>query len=187
MGIVFAVISILILPVFGIGDGAQPIIGYNHGARKFPRVKKTLVLAIAAASGITLTGFIVVELFPQVIARMFCRENEQLVAVATHALRLVLVLFPIIGFQIVGSRYFQAVGNARVATFLGLSRQALLFIPMLLILPRFLELWLSAPVADLMSGLLTGIFLWWELANVGHKEHRKRTEPVSVVHSWGDP
>ncbi len=169
MGIVYAVALFIAMPTFGINQGAQPIIGYNYGARKFDRVKKTLQTAILFATAICLSGFLVVMLFPSQVIWLFNREDEALMRLGTHAIRICLMMFPIIGFQIVSTSYFQAVGKPKQAMLLGLSRQVLLLIPAILILPHFFGLngiWAALPTADLASSTWTGIWLFLELRHL---------------------
>ncbi len=123
MGIIWAVMMMIAMPIFGINQGAQPIIGYNHGAERFDRVKKALETAILAASGFTLFGFAVAMVFPAEVIRLFDRDDEALIAMGSHAIRVAMLTLPIIGFQIVSASYFQAVGKPREAILLMLSRK----------------------------------------------------------------
>lgn len=169
MGIVYAVAFFVVMPIFGINQGAQPIIGYNYGAEKFDRVQKTLQTAILVATAVCVSGFFVVMLFPSQVVWLFNREDEALMRLGTQALRICLVMFPIIGFQIVSANYFQAVGKPKKALVLGLSRQVLLLIPAIIILPRFFGLngiWAALPTADLASSMWTGIWLFFELRHL---------------------
>lgn len=166
MGIIFSILMLVLMPVVGISQGAQPIIGYNYGAGNFERVIKTIRLATLVATGVTLGGFIIAMLFPTRIISLFSRNDAELIAMGGHALRLFFIMLPVIGFQIVGANYFQAAGKARQAILLNLSRQVFLLIPALLILPGFLGLngvWLAGPVSDLGASLLTGTCLLWEI------------------------
>jgi len=169
IGIIHAAALFIAMPIFGINQGAQPIIGYNYGARKFDRVKKALQAAVLFATAICLAGFLVVMIFPSQVIGLFNREDESLMQLGTHAIRICLVMFPIIGFQIVGASYFQAVGKPKQALFLGLSRQVLILIPAILLLPYFFGLngvWAAIPTADLCSSLLTGTWLFLELRHL---------------------
>jgi putative MATE family efflux protein len=175
VGIIHAVGLFIAMPVFGINQGAQPIIGYNYGAKKFNRVKKALQTAILAATAICLTGFLIVMVFPSHVIRLFNREDESLMRLGTHAIRICLIMLPIIGFQIVivSASYFLAVGKPKQAMLLGLSRQVLLLIPAILVLPYFFGLdgiWAAIPAADLGSSMLTGIWLMLELRHL-RKRH----------------
>jgi putative MATE family efflux protein len=170
MGIVNVVLMLVAMPTFGINQGTQPIVGYNFGARRFDRVRQTLLTAIVAASGLTLLGFVVAMLFPAQLIWLFNRKDVDLREMGTHALRLSMLLLPLIGFQVVSAGYFQAVGKPREAMLLMLSRQALLLIPAVLILPHFFGLngvWLALPAADFGASALTGICLLPELRRLG--------------------
>ncbi|OHB84278.1 MAG: MATE family efflux transporter [Planctomycetes bacterium RBG_16_64_12] len=174
MGIIYAVVLFIAMPVFGINQGAQPIIGYNFGARNFDRVKRTLLAAVLAATGVTSAGFLVVMLFPSQVVWLFNHEDAALMELGTHAIRICLMMLPIVGFQIVSSSYFQAVGKPKQAMFLSLSRQVLLLIPAVLLLPYFFGLggvWAAMPTADLGSSVLTGIWLLLELRHLGRPHH----------------
>ncbi|MDI3480651.1 MAG: hypothetical protein PWQ97_306 [Tepidanaerobacteraceae bacterium] len=180
MGIINSIAMLILMPIFGINQGAQPIIGYNYGARKFDRVKKTLGLAIAAATGIVIVCFAVTQLFPASLIRMFNSKDQQLIALGARGLRIFLLLLPVIGFQIVSANYFQAVGKPKHAMFLSLSRQVILLIPSLLILPRFFGLdgiFMAGPVSDAGSSILTGI---WILSEIRHLE-RQSVENVEMI------
>lgn len=173
MGIIFSVSTILVMPVIGINQGAQPIIGYNYGARNYDRVKEALKTAIIGATLVVMAGYILVRVFPQQLIGLFSKDDAALIALGVHGLLIFFFFLPIIGFQIICANYFQAVGKPKQATFLNLSRQLLLFIPVLLILPRFWGLegiWWTAPVADLGSCILTGIWFFHELRNLDRKQ-----------------
>jgi len=178
MGVVYAVVLFVAMPIFGLNQGAQPIIGYNYGAGNFDRVKKTLQMAILAATTITTAGFLVTMVFPSQVIWLFNRDDPVLLRLGTHAIGISLMMFPIVGFQIVGASYFQAVGKPKQAMFLSLSRQVLLLIPAVFILPCFFGLdglWAAFPVADLGSSILTGIWLFLELRHL----HRRHIETVA--------
>lgn len=180
MGVVMSISTLILMPIFGINQGSQPIIGYNYGAKNYDRVKEALKLAIIGATGISILGYIGTQLFPAQMVAFFNPEDAELIAFGTRAIRIYLALVPIIGFQIVSANYFQAVGKPRQAGFLSLSRQVLVLIPALLILPRFFGLdgaLMAGPVADLVASILTGIWITMELKRLGvqHQEN-SRTE-----------
>jgi putative MATE family efflux protein len=173
IGIIHSVALFIAMPIFGLTQGAQPIIGYNYGAKKYDRVKKTLQLAILLATSICVIGFVVVMTIPAQVIRLFNREDAALIELGTHAIRICMSTFPIIGFQIVSANYFQAVGKPKHALLLGLSRQVLLLIPAILILPQFMGLngiWTAIPAADLCSSVLTGTWLYWELRHLRNQQ-----------------
>lgn len=182
MGIIYSAVMMFAMPIFGLTQGAQPIIGYNCGAGRFDRVKRVLEVAILAATCLTLAGFTVAMLWPAQMIGVFVKADPSLVALGTHAIHISCIMFPIVGFQIVSASYFQAVGKPRVAMFLLLSRQVLILIPAVLILPRFFGLdgvWASIPTADFCSSVLTGICLTFELRHL--KARSLPTEPFPVL------
>jgi putative MATE family efflux protein len=171
MGIVNSILMLILMPIFGINQGAQPIIGYNYGAWQFDRVKKTLKLAAAAATLLTTVGFIMIQLFPRLIIQMFNTE-EDLVAMGAMGLRTFLIFLPIVGFQIVGANYFQAVGKPGSAMILSLSRQGLFLLPAIILLSKYFGLqgifW-AGPTADLFSSVVTGGWLYFEIKHLDRR------------------
>lgn len=170
MGIINSVAMLILMPIFGINQGSQPIIGYNYGAKSFERVKKALKLAISAATSICIVGFALVQLFPKAIINVFSNADLELINIGSNGIRIFLAMLPIIGFQIVSSNYFQAVGKAKISIFLSLSRQVIVLLPLLVILPRFLNLtgvWMAGPTADLISSFITALLLIRELRHLG--------------------
>jgi putative MATE family efflux protein len=166
MGIVNSVVTLMIMPIFGINQGVQPIIGFNYGARKFDRVKQAYHLAIVFATVIVVFGWIITRLFPEQLVYLFNNDDPDLISFSVNAIKRNLIFLPVIGFQIVSSNYFQATGKPKHSAFLGLSRQVLILIPALIILPRFFGLdgIISAgPLADITSSVLTGIFIIIEM------------------------
>lgn len=168
MGVINSVAMLILMPIFGINQGVQPIIGFNYGAEQFDRVKKALKLAILGATAISTTGFLIVELFPSLIIGLFGKGTD-LISVGSRGIRIFLSMLPIIGFQIVSANYFQAVGKPKHSMFLSLSRQVIILIPLLLILPGILRLdgvWIAGPASDFLSSLLTAFFIIREMKNL---------------------
>ncbi len=169
IGVIMSITTFLVMPAMGISQGAQPIIGYNKGARRPDRIKATLQLAMLSATAMIAVGFVVAKIWPAQLIGLF-NKNPQLIAMGVHALDIFFKVIPLVGVQMLGSSYFQAVGKAKQATFLGLSRQVLIFIPILIILPRFWGLegvWWSAPLSDLSAFLLTAVVLFYEMKQMG--------------------
>lgn len=177
MGVIHSITMLILMPVFGINQGAQPIIGFNYGAQQYDRVMDALKKAIIAATSVVGLGFILTQTMPAQLFKLFLNEGDDIVnilEVGTRGLRIYLALLPIVGFQIVSSNYFQATGKPRQAALLSLSRQVLVLIPALIILPRFFELtgvWAAGPVSDLVASTLTAIFLVGDFKNL--KEERR--------------
>ena len=165
IGIINRVAMLILMPIFGISQGVQPILGYNYGAKNYTRMLEVIKLGMYAATAVSILGFIVTQLFATPIIRVF-NDNPELIAIGSGGLKVFLVFLPIIGFQIIGANYFQAVGKAGHAIFLSMSRQVIVLIPAILILPHFFGLqgiWFAGPVADFVSSLVTGVYLWVEL------------------------
>ncbi len=175
-GIIYSMLVMFFLPILGMNQGVQPIAGYNYGARHFGRVKRVWQLAVLVATGIAVTGFAVMMLLPAQVIQLFVASdpallaiNEELLAVGCRATRLAVLMLPLVGFQVVTAGYFQAVGKPKQAMLLMLSRQLLLLIPAVLILPRFLGLdgvWLALPTADFAASALTGICFFLEMRHL---------------------
>lgn len=190
MGIIYAMLMMVAMPIFGINQGAQPIIGYNYGGERFDRVKRTLELAILAATGIAVVGFAVMMLLPGQVIRLFSGHDPALLALGTHAIRISTIMLPLVGFQIVSSSYFRAIGKPKEAILLMLSRQVLLLIPMALILPHFFGLngvWAALPTSDFGASLLTGIYLLAELRELKAMPDRTPDEPGEKILEKSQP
>jgi len=167
-GIIASIANLAAMVVIGFNQGMQPIVGYNYGAQKISRSLRAFKLTVFAATCVTTFMFLLAEIFPRTIASAFT-NNDELINLAVMGMRLNLMLFPIVGFQIVTASFFQSIGKARFSIFLSLSRQVLFLIPALLILPHFWTLkgvWLAGPVADFASSLLTLIVLRWQLGKL---------------------
>lgn len=172
VGIIMSSALLFFMPIIGISQGAQPIIGYNYGAKLYPRVLETVRKAVFFASLFALFGFIVIRLFAVSIVGLFSAGDPALTQLAAHALVTFFTLLPIIGFQVIGANYFQAIGKPIQSTILSLSRQVLFFIPLLFILPQFWGIegvWRTAPIADILSVSLTGSVLFFELRKMSKK------------------
>lgn len=161
MATISAIAMMFLMPIFGINQGSQPIIGYNYGAKKYDRAKKTYLISAAVSIIILLIGFLVIEIFPRTIIGLF-NKDEELMKIAVVGLRTYLVMMPIAAISITGSNYFQSIGSVKKAMILSLLRQIILLIPLLIILPKLLELrgvWLAQPVADLLAASITVVFI----------------------------
>lgn len=165
MTIISSVSMIFLMPIFGINQGSQPIIGYNYGAKKYDRVKETVKYGAIAATIIVVIGWIITQSAPQVLIAIFNNDPE-LVGIATNGIKIYLLMMPLIGFQVISSNYFQSIGKAKISMFLSLLRQVILLIPCILILPKIFGLngiWLSGAVCDGLSSLITGIIFFYSV------------------------
>lgn len=166
VGIMLSIFTLMFMPIVGLGQGAQPLIGYNYGAGQYLRVKETLKKAVIAGTCIALAGYLAIHIWPVQIVGMFSKGDAALTQLTVKAMLVYFAVTPVIGFQIICSHYFQAVGKPVQSTILSLSRQVLLFIPLLLILPRFWGIdgvWRSAPIADALAVMLTAVLIYFEM------------------------
>ncbi|KGN82360.1 multidrug transporter MatE [Porphyromonadaceae bacterium COT-184 OH4590] len=160
-GIVNRVAMLFVMVVFGLNHGMQPIAGYNYGAKLYPRVLEVLKKSIIIATVVMSVGFVVAQLFPYQIASIFSNDQE-LVTKSEIGIRIVFMFYPLIGFQIVVSTFFQSIGKAGKAIFLSLTRQVIFLIPFLLILPKYFGIngvWFAMPASDALSIILSFILI----------------------------
>ena len=156
-GILNSMTLIIVMIVVGLNQGTQPIIGYNYGAKNFNRVQETFMYTLKIATVITTAGFIIGMFFPRLFASAFTLDKE-LLDITENGIRLSIISFPIVGFQIVAGSFFQSIGKAKKAIIQSLSRQVLFLVPLLLLLPNLLGLtgvWISMPISDFLSALLS--------------------------------
>ncbi len=183
MTIINSVMVLFLMSAMGVTQGAAPIIGFNFGAKRFDRVKQVLRLELLAVSSICTITFILVQAFPVLLSSIFTSEPD-LISKASSGMRLFLLMLPLISAQIVGASYFQAIGEAKKATFLGLLRQVLLLIPLLLILPDFLGLngiWGAGALSDLISSLVAIVALKSAFNHLSKLENEYRSEETETL------
>ena len=152
---------IFVMVVLGLTQGMQPIVGYNYGAKRHDRVKQALMLTIFWATLVTTLGFAICEFMPETVAKAFTTDPK-LIEHASWAMQVMCIFMPFIGFQLVTTNFFQSVGLVNKSIFLSLTRQVLLLIPLLLILPLFIGekgVWYSMPISDIIAAMLTVIML----------------------------
>ena len=165
-------VTIFVMVVIGICQGMQPILGYNYGSGRFNRLFSTLRLAIISSVCITSLGSIVGALNPGIIAGMFMQDEAQITC-AINCLRITTIGFWIVGFQIVGTNFFQSLGMAGRAVFLSLTRQVIFMIPLLFILPPHFGLdgvWACYPICDYAASLITAILLMIQIRKIKQKK-----------------
>ena len=168
MTIISSINMVFMMPIFGINQGCQPIIGFNYGAKKYHRAKKTFIIATIAATAICTIGGILIQIFPEFTINIFNNDAE-LASVAIKGVRMYLLMMPIVGINIVATSYFQSVGKAKVSMFVSLLRQVILLIPFTLILPLFLGLdgvWAAGACADFLSVVITLILIFKEFKSL---------------------
>ena len=160
MGIINSIQTFMFMPVIGLNQGVTPIISFNFGAQNYGRVKQAVRLAIMYATGIVLTGYLLTRFIPGALVSIFNRDPE-LLAFGEKALFTWTLAFFVVGFQVISSSFFQAIGRSKTSMFLTLTRQMILLIPAILIFPIFFGLdgiLYAAPFSDFLAALLTGFF-----------------------------
>lgn len=160
-GIVNRIVFLFVMIVIGLNQGMQPIAGYNYGAQMYHRVNQVMKTTVIIATIVTTTGFLMSELIPQLAVSAFTTD-ETLIALSARGLRITMLIFPFVGFQMVTSNFFQSIGMAKKAIILSLSRQVLVLIPCLLILPLFCGsagIWYSMPISDGVASIIAAIML----------------------------
>jgi len=171
MGIIQSIFAFVLMPVFGLNQGLQPIFGFNFGAKNIGRVYLTLRFGYLFATVIVGASYLALRLFPVPIIRIFNRNEAALIELTAHALFYYSLMIPFIGVQVVSVGFFQALGKPKCAMFLSLSRQILFLIPLLLVLPRFFGLegiWYSIPICDFSSFVVATVFVTREVKKLRH-------------------
>lgn len=163
-GIVNRVSFLFLMIVFGLNQGMQPIAGYNYGARQYGRVKEVYRRTVIYATIVMCVGFIMGLAFPKTVASVFTSDAE-LIRLSAIGLSITVLMFPLIGFQVVTSNFFQSMGMVSKAIWLSLSRQILFLLPSIFLLPHMFRedpiqgVWASFPVADFLATILAFILL----------------------------
>jgi putative MATE family efflux protein len=160
-GIANRMAFIFVMITMGINQGMQPIAGYNFGAQRMDRLMQVLKYSMIAATAVTTTGFLVAELVPTLCARMFT-SDATLIGMSATAIRIIMVTFPIVGFQMVITNFFQSIGKAKISMFLSLSRQMLFLLPLLITLPLWFGvdgIWWAMPISDTIAALVTLVLM----------------------------
>ena len=161
MTVITSINTLFIMPVIGINQGAQPIIGFNYGRRDSERVKSANTWAITYAMILTAIGLVVVQLFAEQLVWLFNRDVS-LIHTGALGMRIMLCMLPFIGFQFPGVNFFQAIGRAKISILLSLLRQVIILIPAYLLIPMAFGLtgvWMAGPFSDFTAGIIILIFL----------------------------
>jgi putative MATE family efflux protein len=177
-GVINRIGTVFLLPIYGLNQGVQPIVGYNFGAGKTKRIKECLRISVKWALALGLLGELVMVIIPAPLISMFGNDKE-LIKVAVPALRIYSSALIFVGIQALGSTYYQAIGHGIPSIILGLLRQFILLVPLMLLLSSTLGLfgiWLAFPISDTVSAIITGIFLI-----IGVKKLPKDTSELNVA------
>ena len=170
-GIANRVAFLFTMVVMGFTMGMQPIVGYNYGARAYDRVLKTLWMTVGWSVATTTLGFLICEIFPYQVVHIFVSEDgsgsaTELIEASARGLRILVLMLPLVGFNIVAGNLFQHIGKPKRAILLSVSRQMLFLVPLIIFLPRHLGadgVWYSIPIADFASTLLAALLLFQQI------------------------
>lgn len=180
MGIVMKIAMIMGAFGVGVGIGAQPILGFNSGAKNYRRIRQTYQYAVVLATAMITICWLACQTAPEMIIGVFGNENASFTNFAVLCLRIYLFSIFCAGFQIVSTSYFQATGQPFKASLLSMLRQLLLLIPLIIILPRFFGLYgilYSAPVADAVSAVIVAFFIVPEMRRLNRKIREQEAIP----------
>jgi Na+-driven multidrug efflux pump len=176
-GVLHRIMMFALMPGMVIGQGLQPILGFNYGARRFDRALKTIRIAITYASACSIVAFFVLYFYPEPILRIFT-PDPALIEVSIYAAKRLFLVLPVIGFMMVGSVIFMSIGKVVQSIVTSLARSAIFLLPTVLILPRFWGIdgvWLAFPITDVLTLLLTIALLVPQLFYF--RRHSKATTP----------
>lgn len=176
MTIINSLAMVFFMPIFGLNQGLQPIIGYNFGAEKHDRVKQTVKYGIITATIIVTVGFIVIQGFSEILVVIF-NNDPSLIEITSHGMKIFLIMMPLVGGQIIVTNYFQSIGKVKISMLLSLLRQVIILVPCLIIIPMFIGLdgvWAAGAVSDFLSVLITiTVFLKVTKETVKVKEQKR--------------
>lgn len=176
MTIINSLAMVFFMPIFGLNQGLQPIIGYNFGAEKHDRVKQTVKYGIIIATIIVTVGFIVIQGFSEALVIIF-NNDPSLIEITSHGMKIFLIMMPVVGGQVIATNYFQSIGKVKISMFLSLLRQVIILVPCLIIIPKFMGLdgvWAAGAVSDFLSVLITiTVFLKVTKETVKVKEQKR--------------
>jgi putative MATE family efflux protein len=179
MTIVNSITMIILMPIFGLNQGVQPIIGYNYGAKKYDRVKEAIKYPQIASLIIATMGFLMVELIPGVLVKSF-NSDPHLLEITKYGMRIFLSMIIFVGPQIIRTNYFSCIGKAKKSMFLSLLRQVILLIPFIIILPRIplpngktlglTGVWMAGPASDFISVIITNFMFKHEIKKLDNPD-----------------
>ena len=175
MALINSISMLILMPVIGINQGTQPIIGFNYGRRDYSRVKGAYTWACVYGTIICSAGWVAVRFFAPELVAIFSTEPD-LVEITSRGMRTYLFCLPVIGYQAQSSNFFTAIGRAKLSIFVSALRQIILLIPLYIILPQFFGLfriWYAGPIADFCAAALAGAFIVKEFKVIDKREENE--------------
>lgn len=164
-GIVNRILMMIFMPMFGLLQGMQPILGFNYGARQPKRAKEVVVYTLKAVTAFATIAFIILMIFIESITKIFTSDSE-LISLTTHATRIIILVLPLIGFQVIASGVYQSLGKAGRAFIVSVLRQLIFLVPIILILPKYFGLegvFYAMPIADLCAALIIAVMIYRQI------------------------
>lgn len=183
MTIVQGIVMFVTMPLMGINQGLQPILGYNYGAKLYKRVREALYKGVGIATVFCIVDFLVIQLFSKYFIIFFAKK-EELIRIAAHGLRIQTMMLPVVGIIIITSVYFQAVGKPKLSLFMSLSRQVIVLIPCIIILSKKFGVsgvWYAGPTADFISCILTITMIKGELKFLNQRIKNEEDKKIEEV------
>jgi putative MATE family efflux protein len=166
MGGIFSILMVVIMPIIGLSQGMQPLVGYNFGAKNHQRVSRTLRTAMTVGTLICTASWLILFFAPEFLFSLFAKDDPEFIELGAHAVRRFMFCLPLIGMMIISTNYFLATKRPLIALSLSVLRQALLLIPLVIFLPRRFGLdgvWMAAPISDFGAFIMTNIVVFIEL------------------------
>jgi len=171
-GIINSISVLMYMPIVGIYQGSQPILGYNHGAKNYSRVRETYKLSLLVAISISAAGFLLATFMPHILISPFINNDKALFDLTTNATKMFFSMTLFMGFHMIGSSYFQTVGKAKITTAINIIRQFVLMLPLLYFLPKYYGVngvWLAIPITDFTLAIITSYFVIKEFKSLKKK------------------
>ncbi len=171
-GIINSISVLMYMPIVGIYQGSQPILGYNHGAKNYSRVRETYKLSLLVAISISAAGFLLATFMPHILISPFINNDKALFDLTTNATKMFFSMTLFMGFHMIGSSYFQTVGKAKITTAINIIRQFVLMLPLLYFLPKYYGVngvWLAIPITDFTLAIITSYFVIKEFKSLKMK------------------
>lgn len=173
-GVINRVIMFIFMPMFGVVQGLQPIAGFNYGAKKYTRVSEVITLSIKILVVYATVGTAIALLFTQQIFVIFTNDPT-VMSIGVSALRIIVIGLPVVGIQIISAAVYQSLGKAKPALVLSMLRQLILFIPIVLILPRIgglglIGIWMTYPISDILSTIISAFMIKAEMKKFNYQE-----------------
>ncbi len=169
-GVINRIFMVVLMPMFGLVQGLQPILGYNYGAKDYGRAKEVTKLSIKVATAMSFIGFLILLVFAESLTKIFSSDTE-LIELSVYVIRIVVLVLPFVGFQAISGGYYQAIGKAGPAFFLSILRQVLCLLPFVLIFPVFFDLdgiFYAFPAADVVAVVITVLMMRKEMKRLAN-------------------